>query len=102
MEAPIPLNGNDENVAILMECENEKVTIHYKKSWKEHISQVDIYRKDHKKTIPWGTLRHAHTTTVCGNTIEFHRYALGINLRMKSVDNFNFTGMFADKSCLSQ
>ena len=73
----------------------------YRLSWNEHITGVDIQRKRKHEKFEQGALQNGQTTTVCNNTIEFHRYYAGINLRIKSIGNSDFTGLFADQSCLN-
>ena len=46
IDAPMYLDARDDQESVLMDCGNEKLSIHYKRSWSQHITQVDVYRKD--------------------------------------------------------
>lgn len=97
VEAPF-----NQTSAILMECEDEKLSVLYNEEWGNHIHTVSILSKTHQDNYLWKMMKQPKIRTVCGNTIEFHRYIAGINLRMLSITNqHNVTGMFADKSCLN-
>lgn len=88
------------NSAVLMECENEKVTIHYRTSWGGRISHVSLLRNGKYDEFEWKFLKHGQNTKVCGNIINFHRYFLGIQFRLTELHNKEFTGLLADKRCL--
>ena len=97
-DAPVIIDGDEKEIE-LMKCENESLSVVYRKSWKNHITRVNIQRGKQREKFEWRILTHPQSKEVCGNTVEFHRYISGINLRVKEVGNHNITGMLADKSC---
>lgn len=98
-----PLN---QTQAVLMYCNSgdysekpESLVIEYNADWGNHIHTVGINTAAEQMRYQWKYLKHPKTKTVCGNTFEFHRYHLGINVRSVQVKHLNFTGMMADNSC---
>lgn len=98
-----PLNQTD---AVLMHCDSgeyesspESLSIQYNEEWGNHIHTVEVRSGQEHMKFPWKYLKYPKTKTVCGNTIEFHRYYAGVNLRSVRIANRNFTGLMADKSC---
>lgn len=91
----------NQTSVVLMECEAAKLLAEYNEEWGYHIHTVEVWHNHNKdrRRYPWKRLKHPKELNVCGNTVEFHRYHLGINLRILHISNTNITGMFSDRSC---
>lgn len=91
----------NQTSVLLMDCGREKLVAEYNEDWGYHIHTVEIWHNHNKdrRRYAWKQLKHPKELNVCGNIVEFHRYHLGINLRVQHIANTNITGMFADRSC---
>ena len=85
--------------AVLMSCADGELRIRYNEGWKWHIYQVETVIKGKRDHYHQHALKHPQTKTICGNTIEFHRYHAGINLKVTDLRNPKIDGLFADSRC---
>ena len=86
--------------AVLMKCEKDELRIRDNEDWSYHIYQVVTIIDGRKDRYHHETLKHGQVKTICRNKIEFHRYYLGINLRIVEMRNHNVSGLFNDSRCL--
>ena len=52
----------------------------------------DVYRHSY--------LKHEQEKVICGNTVRFHRYFAGINVKITHLRNPHFHGLFNDSRCV--
>ena len=86
--------------ATLMSCEEDELVVEYNEEWDYHIFQVRTKIGETREHYHHKALRNAQVKTICGNTVEFHRYYLGINVRVVELKNHDIGGLFNDSRCL--
>ena len=86
--------------AVLMKCADQELKIRYSQAWSYHIFEVVIIRDGQEDVYHRDYLKHAQHKVVCGNSIEFHRYIAGINLRVTTLQNHHIDGLFNDSRCI--
>ena len=85
---------------VLMSCDKDELKIRYSKSWSYHIFEVETKIDDVVTVYHHSYLKHAQRKSICGNTIEFHRYFAGINVRVVELQNDQISGLFNESRCL--
>ena len=88
--------------AVLMKCGEDELKVHYNEHWKHHIFKVSTVIGGVHNEYDWRYLKHSQQKTICGNSVEFHRYYSGINVRVLSMRNYAIEGLFNDSSCLEE
>ena len=83
-----------------MSCADGELKIRYDEKWDYHIYQVKTRIGDKHDRYHVETLKHGQEKEICGNTIEFHRYTLGINIHVKHLRNHEIGGLFNDSRCM--
>ena len=86
--------------ATLMKCETGELRVRYNADWDYHIYQVVTVIDGKHDRYHHETLKHPQTKEICGNTVQFHRYHAGINLKMTKLHNTKISGLFADSRCV--
>ena len=83
-----------------MSCAEDELKIEYNEEWGYHIFRV--WTKIGTKRVRYHhkALKHAQLKSICGNIVEFHRYHLGINVRVVELKNRDIGGLFNDSRCL--
>ena len=94
--------NRNETEAVLMKCDDGELIIRYNADWDFHIYQIVTEIEGKRDRYHKQTLKHAQKKTICGNDVEFHRYYLGINVRVVHMRNYNITGLFSDSRCLAR
>ena len=86
---------------VLMSCDKDELKIRYSKSWSYHIFEVETKIDDVVTVYHHSYLKHAQRKRICGNTIEFHRYFSGINVRVVELQNDKISGLFNNSRCVT-
>ena len=84
----------------LMSCEDDELQIEYNEEWDYHIFRVWTTVGGKRERYHKKALKHAQVKRICGNTVEFHRYHLGINVRGVELSNREIGGLFNDSRCV--
>ena len=87
---------------VLMKCDHDELRIRYNDAWKNHIYQVVTIIDGKPDRYHHDTLKHPQKKEICGNTVQFHRYHAGINLKVTNVKNVHFEGLFNDSRCVGK
>ena len=92
----------DKNMteAVLMKCKDDELRVRYGAEYGYRIYQVFTTIGGRHDRYHRETLKHGQTKEICGNTVEFHRYHAGINVRVTHLRNVHISGLFNRSNCL--